>query len=193
VFDRLRPYFQRQPRVKPPPPPPAPAQAAAAKASAPAPAAPPPPTPAAQQPAAPAPAAAQAPTPAAQQPTAPAASPPSGGAKQLAGRREELARQLAELQWDLGGLTYEMALRDQFRPELLAQRAALLQQVDAELASVDRMLQLEQAGAAGSCPKCRALYTAGAVYCWQCGTPLAPQQPATTAQPSATTAQPPAT
>jgi hypothetical protein len=90
-------------------------------------------------------------------------------------RRDRLARQLAELQWDLGGLTYEMASRDHFRLDVLARQAARLQQVDAELAEVERMLKLDQAGAAGACGSCGALYARGSVYCWQCGKGLMPQ------------------
>jgi hypothetical protein len=87
-------------------------------------------------------------------------------------RRDNLAEQLAELQWDLGGLAYEMAIRDHFRLDVLARQAAKLQQVDAELAEVERMLRLDQAGAAGSCGSCGALYARGAVFCWQCGKDL---------------------
>ena len=37
-------------------------------------------------------------------------------------RRDELAERLAELQWDLGGLAYEMAIRDHFRLDVLMRR-----------------------------------------------------------------------
>lgn len=87
-------------------------------------------------------------------------------------RRDRLARELVELQWDLGGLVYEMASRDRFRLEVLTRRAARLQQVDAELGEVERMLKLEQAAAAGACAACGALYAHGSVFCWQCGTDL---------------------
>jgi hypothetical protein len=111
-------------------------------------------------------------------------------------RREELSRKFAELQWDLGGLTYEMAIRDQFRPDLLARRAAELQQLDAELASIDRLLHIEQGGAAGACPACGALFTRGAAYCWQCGAGLVSQPPVTPtpspAPPTPSSAVPPA-
>jgi hypothetical protein len=90
-------------------------------------------------------------------------------------RRNRLARELVDLQWDLGGLTYEMASRDHFRLDVLARQAAKLQQVDAELAEVERMLKLEQAGAAGACGSCGALYARGSVFCWQCGKDLMPQ------------------
>lgn len=90
-------------------------------------------------------------------------------------RRDSLAQQLAELQWDLGGLAYEMAIRDHFRLDVLARQAAKLQQVDAELAEVERMLRLDQASAAGACGSCGALYARGSVFCWQCGNDLMQQ------------------
>ncbi len=92
-------------------------------------------------------------------------------------RRESLAEQLTELQWDLGGLAYEMAIRDHFRLDVLARKAAKLQQVDAELAEVERMLRLDEAGAAGACKSCGALYARGAVFCWQCGGDLMERGP----------------
>ena len=93
-------------------------------------------------------------------------------------RRQALSRQLADLQWDLGGLTYEMAIRDHFRLDVLARQAARLQAVDAELAEVERQLRLDDAGASGECPSCRALHSRGAVFCWSCGAQLLPTQPA---------------
>jgi hypothetical protein len=90
-------------------------------------------------------------------------------------RRDRLARELVDLQWDLGGLAYEMAIRDHYRLDVLTARAAKLQQVDAELAEVERMLKLGQAGAAGACGNCGALYAQGAAFCWQCGKDLMPQ------------------
>ena len=102
--------------------------------------------------------------------------PPGGGAAvvpaDLMRRRDELADELAELQWDLGGLTYEMAVRDHFRNDVLMKVAARLQRVDAELGEVERLLRLERGGAAGECPACGALHGRGAVYCWQCGSEL---------------------
>lgn len=90
-------------------------------------------------------------------------------------RRDSLADQLVELQWDLGGIAYEMATRDHFRLDLLNRQAAKVQQVDAELAEVERMLRLDDAGAAGACGYCGALYARGAVFCWQCGKDLMPR------------------
>ncbi len=92
-------------------------------------------------------------------------------------RRDRLARELVDLQWDLGGLAYEMAIRDHYRVDVLSARAAKLQQVEAELAEVERMLKLGEAGAAGACGNCGALYAQGAAFCWQCGKDLMPQAP----------------
>lgn len=89
--------------------------------------------------------------------------------RELQLRRTHLAEQLAERQWDLGGVAYEMAIRDHFRMDVLVKLAAELQGVDAELAEVERLLRLEHGGAAGECPVCRAPHSRGAVYCWSCG------------------------
>lgn len=102
-----------------------------------------------------------------------ATAPPAAGAgiaaSELAARREVLTRQFAKMQWDLGGLTYEMAIRDHFRLDVLLKRAAELQALDAELGAVERLLRMEEAGAAGNCSACGALYPRGAGFCWQCG------------------------
>jgi hypothetical protein len=90
----------------------------------------------------------------------------------LATRRDELTARFAELQCDLGGLVYEMAIRDHIRVDVLVRRAAILQDVDAELGEVERILRMEQTGAAGVCASCQAPHSSGAVYCWQCGQPL---------------------
>jgi chorismate mutase len=90
----------------------------------------------------------------------------------LRSRRDELAQQVAELHWDLGGLAYEMAIRDQFRLDVLVRRAALLQARDAELAEIERLLRLEESASAGSCPACGAPHSRGALFCWQCGNTL---------------------
>lgn len=83
--------------------------------------------------------------------------------------REALARRVAEAQWDLGGLVYEMAARDHFRLDILTARAADLQDLDAELSTMDRALALDESGAGGNCPRCAALYVRGALFCSQCG------------------------
>jgi hypothetical protein len=103
----------------------------------------------------------------------PPAKPAGGGARaELVQRRNDLAREVAELQFDLGGLAYEMAIRDHFRLDVIVRRAAMLQERDTELAELDRQVRLEDAGAAGACKSCGAFYARGAAFCWQCGATL---------------------
>ncbi len=90
-------------------------------------------------------------------------------------RRDQLVARVAELQWDLGGLAYEMAVRNSMRVEVLVKRAVELQDADAELSEVERILRMEETGTAGSCPSCGAPHSSGATYCWQCGKPLLEQ------------------
>jgi hypothetical protein len=105
------------------------------------------------------------------------ASAPSSERSELQRRRDALAQEVTELHWDLGGLAYEMAIRDHFRLDVLVRRAALLQERDAELAEVERLLRMEEGGAAGSCPQCAAPHSRGAVFCWQCGNTLMERLP----------------
>lgn len=90
-------------------------------------------------------------------------------------RREQLTGRVAELQWDLGGLVYEMAIRNRIRVEVLVQRAVVLQDADAELSEVERIVRMEQTGTAGTCASCAAPHSSGATYCWQCGHSLLQQ------------------
>ena len=90
-------------------------------------------------------------------------------------RRDQLTGRVAELQWDLGGLVYEMAIRNRIRVDVLIQRAAALQDADAELSEVERIVRMEQTGTAGSCGTCGAPHSSGATYCWQCGQSLLQQ------------------
>ena len=95
----------------------------------------------------------------------------------LTRRRDELKARVAELQWDLGGLVYEMAIRNHIRVDVLVRRAATLQEVDSELSEVERILHVEETGTAGACRSCGAPHSSGASYCWQCGQPLLEQVP----------------
>jgi hypothetical protein len=90
----------------------------------------------------------------------------------LHARRERLAREFAELQYDLGGLAYEMAIRDHIRIDVLVRKAAQLQDIDAELGEIERLVRLDEGGAAGSCHHCGALHGRASFYCWQCGEEL---------------------
>ncbi|HEV3035172.1 MAG TPA: alkaline phosphatase family protein [Solirubrobacteraceae bacterium] len=94
------------------------------------------------------------------------------GRSELQRRRDALAEQVTELHWDLGGLAYEMAIRDHFRLDVLVRHAASLQERDAELAEIERLLRTEHDGVLGSCPTCAAPHSRGAIYCWQCGATL---------------------
>jgi hypothetical protein len=76
---------------------------------------------------------------------APGAQPPANipappAAADLEARRSRLAREFAELQSDLGGLVYEMAIRDSYRLDVVTRQAAKLQAVDAQLTEVERSL-----------------------------------------------------
>ncbi|HXP29330.1 MAG TPA: zinc ribbon domain-containing protein [Solirubrobacteraceae bacterium] len=97
---------------------------------------------------------------------------PGADRGELRRRRDALAEEVTELHWDLGGLVYEMAIRDHFRLDVLVRRAALLQERDAELAELERLLRLEDSASAGGCPACGAPHSRGAVFCWQCGATL---------------------
>jgi hypothetical protein len=99
-------------------------------------------------------------------------------AAELTQRRDELARRVATLTWDLGGLTYEMAIRDHFRLDVLVRKAAELQEADAELGEVERLLA-DAHGVGGQCRACGAEHSRGAAYCWRCGRPLMPQAQST--------------
>ena len=90
-------------------------------------------------------------------------------------RRDQLTARVAELQFDLGGLVYEMATRDRIRVDVLVRRAAVLQSADAELNEVERILRLEQTSTAGACGTCGAPHSSGAAFCWQCGNSILQQ------------------
>ena len=97
---------------------------------------------------------------------------PGADSIDLVRRRDELQARVAELQWDLGGLVYEMATRDQINVDVLVRRAAELQAADAELHEAERILRHDETATAGQCASCGAPHSVGAVYCWQCGQPL---------------------
>jgi len=110
----------------------------------------------------------------------PAAGPIDSHVIDLARRRDVLKARVAELQWDLGGLVYEMAIRDRIRVDVLIKRAALLQDADSELGEIERILRLEHSATAGACTSCGAPHSTGASFCWQCGQPILQQVPSDT-------------
>ncbi len=127
-----------------------------------------------------------------QAPAASGGSPDGGeGRASLERRRDELLAQVAELHWDLGGLAYEMAIRDHFRLDVLVRRAAELQERDAELGELERVLSLREHVETGTCPDCAAVHGRGALYCWQCGKVLMERVPSAAAN-GGSSSQPPA-
>jgi len=105
-------------------------------------------------------------------PVAPVPRPAAIPTAELDRRRDEAAARFAEAHWDLGGLAYEMAVRDHFRLDVLQRKAAEVQELDAELSHLERLTRLEEAGAAGACPNCSTPYGRGAGFCSSCGTKL---------------------
>jgi hypothetical protein len=100
---------------------------------------------------------------------APAADAPGAD---LATQRERLTERFALLQSELGGLFYEMAIRDHVTMDVLIDKAAALQRVDAELAQVEHLLDAGHRSTGGQCPSCGAPYARGAAFCSQCATVL---------------------
>ncbi len=97
---------------------------------------------------------------------------PSGSMSELRQKRLELAERVAALTWDLGGLAYEMAIRDHYRLDVIARKASELQEIDAQLGEVQRLLATAEAGIEGQCRSCGAVHSRGAAFCWHCGAPL---------------------
>ncbi len=111
----------------------------------------------------------------------------NGSMTDLRERRKQLAERVAALTWDLGGLAYEMAIRDHYRLDVLARKASELQEADAQLHEVQRLLSSSEAGVHGQCRSCGAVHSRGAAFCWHCGAPLLEE-----ARPSVVAAEPPA-
>ena len=94
--------------------------------------------------------------------------------KDLLAQRDRLLEKFTVMQADLGGAFYEMAIRDHVRLDVLTRKAAELQRVDAELLTVERLLELERLDAAGLCGTCGSPYGAADRFCPQCGNSLVP-------------------
>jgi hypothetical protein len=91
---------------------------------------------------------------------------------ELFAQRDRLVERFAVMQSELGGLFYEMAIRDHVRMDILMPRAAELQRVDAELGQLQRLIDTGATSVGGSCPACGAVYAHGAAFCAQCAHPL---------------------
>jgi hypothetical protein len=90
----------------------------------------------------------------------------------LVAERDRLTERFTIMQTELGGLFYEMAIRDHVRLDVLMPRAAALQRVDTELAQVEHLLAEGSGGAGGHCPACGAVHARGAAFCSQCAAAL---------------------
>ena len=77
------------------------------------------------------------------------------------------------MQADLGGVFYEMAIRDHVRMDVLTRKAAELQRVDADLAQVERELRRRRRPRPGTCPRAARRTAAPTRFCASCGQPLA--------------------
>lgn len=103
---------------------------------------------------------------AARQPAAPPAD------AELLARRDRLTERFAAGQAELGGILYEMAIRDHVRLDVLVRKAAALQRVDLELAEVERELRGDPVEVGGQCPSCGTRHAKDARFCSGCGAPL---------------------
>jgi hypothetical protein len=109
-------------------------------------------------------------------PIADTAAPPaeSGSSREpeLLAQRERLTERFALMQSELGGLFYEMAIRDHVQLGVLTEKAAALQRVDMELAQLEHILQEGGGAIGGHCPACGAAHPRGAAFCSQCAAAL---------------------
>jgi hypothetical protein len=110
----------------------------------------------------------------------PSSAPPSAATATASGapdpalmaERERLTERFTIMQTELGGLFYEMAIRDHVRMEILMASAAALQRIDAELAQVEHLLTGGDDGVGGHCPACGTVHARGAAFCSQCAEAL---------------------
>jgi len=107
---------------------------------------------------------------------APAAAPQAeSGSAELLAQRERLTERFALMQAELGGLFYEMAIRDHITLEVLIEKAAALQRIDIELAQIGYLLDTGDRSIGGHCPSCGLAHARGAAFCSQCAAPLEQQ------------------
>jgi hypothetical protein len=99
---------------------------------------------------------------------------PPGPDPELLAERERLTQRFALMQSELGGVFYEMAIRDHVQMEVLIEKAAALQRVDAELGQLEHLLHEGDGTIGGRCPSCGAAHALRAAFCSQCAAPLSP-------------------
>jgi hypothetical protein len=92
---------------------------------------------------------------------------------ELTAQRDRLTERFALMQSELGGLFYEMAIRDHVQMDVLIRKAAELQRLDGELGALERLLESGAQAIGGHCPRCAAVYAPGAAFCAQCAAPVA--------------------
>ena len=102
-------------------------------------------------------------------PSAPASAGPD---PEVLHQRDRLTERFAVMQSELGGLFYEMAIRDHVRMDVLMQKAAELQRVDTELGQIERLLETGGSGIGGHCGACGSVYARGSAFCAECANPL---------------------
>jgi hypothetical protein len=94
---------------------------------------------------------------------------------ELLAQRERLTERFALMQSELGGLFYEMAIRDHITLEVLIEKAAALQRIDIELGQIGYLLDTGDRAIGGHCPNCGTAHARGAAFCSQCAAPLEQQ------------------
>lgn len=99
---------------------------------------------------------------------------PAPADTELLAKRERLTERFAAGQAELGGILYEMAIRDHVRLDVLVRKAAALQRVDLELADVERELRGDVVEVGGHCSSCGTRHAKDARFCSGCGSALAP-------------------
>ena len=104
-----------------------------------------------------------------------AATPTETPSAELLAQRERLTERFALMQSELGGLFYEMAIRDHITLEVLIEKAAALQRIDIELAQIGYLLDSGDRSIGGHCPSCGLAHARGAAFCSQCASPLEQQ------------------
>ena len=94
----------------------------------------------------------------------------------LIAKRDRLVEKFTAHQLDLGGVLYEMAIRDSVVMPVLLERAAAMQVVESDLkaaqAEVDMAQEALAAGRARTCTACGATSSDGGKFCSSCGAQL---------------------
>lgn len=94
-------------------------------------------------------------------------------------RRARYLQRLRQMQLrDLGGLVLELRRAGRSREDLVAAKAAVLDATDADLAGLERLLEvppgeaIREPGIGGACPRCQAIHGSTDAFCSSCGQDL---------------------